>query len=214
MTMNARIAVVVAALVASAGLVARADRSEPVPIRAPFTEFPMQVAGWRGIQHPAFDDKVLAVLGLTDYVTRAYVRDGATADLYIGYWQSQRQGDTIHSPLNCLPGAGWEPVSREIVPVPGAPAGSTMNRVVIQNGLDRQLVLYWYQSHGRLVASEYWSKFYLVSDAMRLNRTDGSLVRVVTPIAGDGPEALERADAVATSFVTDLAPKLDGFLPR
>jgi EpsI family protein len=214
MTMRARLVVVMAALVVSAGLVARADRSEPVPMRAPFAEFPMQVAGWHGIQHPAFDEKVLAILGLTDYLTRAYVRDGATADLYVGYWQSQRQGDTIHSPLNCLPGAGWEPVSRETVAVPGAPAGSTMNRVVIQNGLDRQFVLSWYQSHGRLVASEYWSKLYLVSDAMRLNRTDGSLVRVIAPVIGDGPAALDRADAVATSFVTDLVPKLDGFLPR
>ena len=172
----------------------------------------MQIADWRGIQQPAFDEKILAILGVDDYLTRLYVSGGTAVDLYVGYWQSQRQGDTIHSPLNCLPGAGWEPVSRQHMILPGS-VNQSINRVIIENGLDRQLVLYWYQSHGRITASEYWSKFYLVADAMRLNRTDGSIVRVVTPIQGDGTDAEARAEAAAMRFVKEMFPLLNDYLP-
>ncbi len=95
------------------------------------------------------------------------------------------------------------------VPRPGA----TVNRVVIQKGLDRQLVFYWYQSHGRIVGSEYWSKFYLVKDAVRLNRTDGAIVRVIAPIAGETAAAEQQAQGEAVQFIKLLLPRLDGFLP-
>jgi EpsI family protein len=85
---------------------------------------------------------------------------------------------------------------------------------VIQKGLDRQLVLYWYQSHGRVVASEYWSKFYLVTDAVRLNRTDGAIVRVIAPIAGDAADAEMQAERTARRFAQALFPHLEAFLPR
>jgi EpsI family protein len=174
----------------------------------------MTIGDWHGVQQPAFSADVLKVLGLTDYVTRAYVSQGGIVDLYVGYWESQRQGDTIHSPLNCLPGAGWEPMSRSFVTIPGMPAGSTANRVLAQNGIDRLLVLYWYQAHDRFVASEYWGKFYLAADAMRFNRTDGAIVRVIAPVARDGAEAERAAEATATRFATSLLPVLSGFLPR
>ena len=108
--------------------------------------------------------------------------------LYVGYHDSQRQGDTIHSPLNCLPGAGWQPLEQGRITVSvrdhgtARPAPIEVNRVVIGKGLDRQLVLYWYQSHRRVVASEYWGKVYTVLDAMRYNRTDAAMVRVITPV--------------------------------
>jgi EpsI family protein len=86
-----------------------------------------------------------------------------------------------------------------------------VNRYVVQKGLDRQLVLYWYQSHGRVVASEYWGKFYLIRDAVRLNRTDGALVRVITPVGDDGDEA--RAEQTAIRFVKALFPVLGSYLP-
>lgn len=218
MTMNmktsGRVVVVLVGLVLAAGLVARADRSEETPLRASFATFPMTIGDWRGIQLPAFTSEVLQVLGVSDYLTRDYVAQRTGIDLYIGYWQSQRQGDTIHSPLNCLPGSGWEPIQRSIISPPGFPAGSTVNRVIIQNGVDRQMVLYWYQAHGRIVASEYWSKFYLAADAIRHNRTDGSIVRIVTPIAHDGVNAEQAADAVVNSFAIAVLPTLDDFLPR
>jgi EpsI family protein len=131
----------------------------------------------------------------------------------VGYYESQRQGDTIHSPLNCLPGAGWQPMSRSIVsiPVAGQPP-VTANRILIQKGLERQVVLYWYQSQGRTIASEYWGKVYLVYDALRRNRSDAAMVRVVTPVlvseSTDAP-----ADARALAFVQTLAPALNRFLP-
>ena len=131
--------------------------------------------------------------------------------------QSQRQGDAVHSPLNCLPGAGWQPVSKAALPVPVQLRGGTttieVNRYVIEKGIDRQLVLYWYQSHGRVIASEYTGKFMLVADAIRLNRTDTALVRVVVPIPKDGPSPEAQAEETARSFVQAIVPVLDPYIP-
>jgi len=178
----------------------------------------MQIGDWRGVQEPPFDANILAVLGVDDYLTRAYFApDRSGVGLYIGYYGSQRQGDTMHSPLNCMPGAGWEPLSQTMMPLSvaadtsGAASHIVINRYVIQKGLDRQLVLYWYQSHGRVVASEYWGKYYLVRDAMRLNRTDGALVRVIAPIVGDEGES--NAEGTAVRFVKAMFPLLGSYLP-
>ena len=89
-----------------------------------------------------------------------------------------------------------------------------MNRVIVQSGADRQFVLYWYQSHGRIVASEYWSKRPDRGCGPPESYQDGSLVRVMVPIAGDGADAERRAEALATGFVADLLPQLHGFLPQ
>jgi EpsI family protein len=216
--MRTRIIVLLVSMLAAAGVVTRADRQENVPLRKPFSSFPYSVAEWRGRAQAPLDDSVLAILGVDDYLTRAYYAKVAEAGvgLYVGYWQSQKQGDTIHSPQNCLPGAGWLPVSQGSLavdwPAQGAPP-SRVNRYIIQKGLDRQLVLYWYQSHGRIVASEYWGKFFLVTDAVRLNRTDGAVVRVITPILGESPEEERSAERRAVDFVRALLPMLGEFLP-
>jgi EpsI family protein len=203
---------------AGAGLLARAERPEPIPVRTSLTGFPMELDQWRGIQEPALAANILAVLGVDDYLTRAYFApDRSAIGLYIGYYGSQRQGDTMHSPLNCLPGAGWQPVSKALLSIPLSsspsrpPAAINVNRLVIRKGLDQQLVLYWYQSHGRVVASEYWGKFYLVRDAVRLNRTDGALIRVIAPIVGDAAEG--RAEENAIGFVKTMFPLLGDYLP-
>jgi len=217
--MQTRVIVVVAVLLASAGLVARANRSELTPPRAPLESLPMQIGEWRGRALPPLSRSVLDVLRADDYLNRLYLApDQSMVDLYIGFWKSQRQGDAVHSPLNCLPGSGWEPLSRTTMrltdrddPAAGDPI---VNRYVIQKGLDRQLVLYWYQSHGRIVASEYWSKFYLVADAVRMSRTDGAIVRVIAPIAGETADAEMRAEQTARRFAQALFPHLDAFLPR
>jgi len=216
--MRTRVIVLFVILLGVAGVVARADRYEQIPPRAHLSGFPMELDGWHGIEEPPLSKAVLDVLRADDYLTRSYyTSDRAIVGLYIGYWQSQRQGDTVHSPLNCLPGSGWEPLSQATVPIRDPDtlvrADGTMNRVVIQKGLDRQLVLYWYQSHGRMVGSEYWSKFYLITDAVRMNRTDGSIVRVIAPIRGEGTAEEQRAERDARRFVAVLLPKLDGFLP-
>jgi EpsI family protein len=214
--MQTRIVIVLACLLATAVVVIRADRQEEVPLRASFDTFPMQLGEWRGVAQPKMNEQVERVLGADDYLTRAYFRDRTGIGLFIGYWKSQRQGDTIHSPMNCLPGSGWEPMaSRHLsFPDPRQPQGPalTVNRVTIQKGLEKQLVLYWYQSHGRIVASEYWGRFYLMADAMRLNRTDGSIVRVIAPV-GEGADAEARAEASALRFIGELLPRLESFLP-
>jgi EpsI family protein len=205
---------------AGAAVLTRAERPEPVPVRTSFDTFPMRLGEWTGAQEAPLTPDILAVLGVDDYLLRSYSKpDRSGVGLYIGYYGSQRQGDTMHSPLNCLPGAGWEPVSKGelTVSVPGALPDApdpdiVVNRYVIQKGLDRLLVLYWYQSHGRVVASEYWGKFYLVRDAVRLNRTDGALVRVIAPAAGDEGEG--RAEATTVQFVKTLYPALNGYLPE
>jgi len=217
--MNLRIGILLVALLVSAGVVTRADRAEPVPPRQTFDRFPMAFDGWNGAQQPPFTKDILDILGVDEYVTRAYFTANRAegVGLYVGYYQSQRQGDTMHSPLNCLPGAGWEPVSNQHLTLDvignGAAARSIeVNRYVIRKGLDRQLVLYWYQAHDRVVASEYWGKMYMVADAVRMNRTDGALVRVIVPVASDDLNEA-RAEASAIRFVKAMFPHLTDFLP-
>jgi EpsI family protein len=214
-----RALIVFVLLVAASGAIARAERTEQVPIRAPFNGFPLQMDEWHGVPDAPMDAQTLAVLGVDDYLTRTYyAANRAPVGLYIGYWESQRQGDTIHSPLNCLPGSGWEPLSKSTAriavapPAPGADPAIVVNRYVVQKGLDRMLVLYWYQSHGRVIASEYWSKFFLVTDAVRWNRTDAALVRVITPI-GSGSDPASSAEQIAVHFVQTMFPQLSRFLP-
>jgi EpsI family protein len=216
--MRTRVIVVIACLAAASIAVARADRPEQTPLRMSFALFPTELAGWQGVQRP-FSQQILDVLGLDDYLSRDYVRADRTAvNVYVGYWKSQRQGDTMHSPQNCLPGSGWEPVSQGLAVLrdPRNPDGPpiSVNRYVVQKGLDKQLVLYWYQSRGRVVASEYWSKIYLVMDAAKYNRTDAALVRVITRVPGTTPAAETSAEQVAVQFAGALLPELTKFLPE
>lgn len=211
----ARAVAVFACLAAAALFMANARESEAPIKRTSFASFPMTIDGWRAVNDPPMDADVLKVLGVDDYLSRAYYNaDGAGVGLYMGFYGSQRQGDTIHSPLNCLPGAGWEPLSegRATITNAGGPGVDIeVNRYVVRKGLDRQMVLYWYQSHGRVVASEYKSRLLLISDAIRLNRTDGSMVRVIAPIpvGSDGRDA----ERLATDFVRALFPQLTGYIP-
>lgn len=219
--MTVRLLVMAACFVATSIVLARAERQEIPPLRRPLSELPLTLGSWQGRAEPPLEDDIVKVLGVDDYTMRRYREPALAAQvgLYVGYHETQRQGDTIHSPLNCLPGAGWIPVesSRARFDVrnrPGDPARSIeVNRVVIERGLDRNLVLYWYQSHGRVVASEYWGKAYTVVDAIRLNRTDAALVRVTVPFERDASRGAAGAEAAATSFVQALFPALSDHLP-
>lgn len=216
--MLGRASVLFVCLMVATGAIARASHTEPVPIRTPFDAFPMQIGAWKGTELPPIPAEIMAILRADDYLNRVYVSPGRYgAGLYIGFYRSQRQGDAIHSPLNCLPGAGWEPVSQSLLTIPvagaAAPEGISVNRDLIQKGIDRQLVLYWYQSHGRVVANEYWSKFYLIRDAVRLNRTDAALVRVIVPIPPNLGGAEAKAEEQATDFVRSMFPLLSTYLP-
>jgi EpsI family protein len=199
-------------------LLANARRAEVPVARTSFDAFPMTLQSWRATVDPPLADDILKVLGVDDYLSRIYYRrEGGAVGLYMGFYGSQRQGDTIHSPLNCLPGAGWEPVKQGRLDIPNADgAGRTIsvNRYIVQKGLDRQLVLYWYQSHGRVIASEYTSRMMLINDAIRMNRTDGSLVRVIAPIPVGAEDEGAAAEKLAVEFVRVLFPALPSYLPN
>jgi EpsI family protein len=213
----ARISIVGVLLLFSAAVIAKASRIEDTPPREAFTQFPFQIGAWRGEDTERFTDEVMKVLGADDYLSRFYRTEKSTLGLYVGYYKSQRQGDTMHSPLNCLPGAGWQPLDKSYLPIQVAYAKGqqteiTVNRYVIEKGLDQQVVLYWYQSHGRVIANEYRSKIFMVYDAARLNRSDAALVRVTSPrLSSDANGG--GAEARAVEFVKATFPLLERFLP-
>ena len=201
-------------LLATAALSARGLQPEVTALRQPLRSLPLTWGPWIGHDAPAFGPAILAQLGVDEYINRVYVDGDRPLSLYVGYYQSQREGDTIHSPQNCLPGAGWLPVStsRLTLSVTGRAEPITINRMLIQKGADRQVVLFWYQSHGRVVASDYLSKTYLIYDAVRHNRSDAAMVRVISPVMpGEGGDVA--AEHLAVSFVEAIFPQLDAFLP-
>lgn len=214
--MMTRLLLLGATFVAASGLLVHANQPEAIPARASFASFPMQIGGWSGHAAPDFARGVLETLGVDEFVNRYYVSNGDVAHLYIGYYRSQRQGSSIHSPMNCLPGAGWVPIESSRVPLAadGSPSPAVdVNRLIIQKGLDKQLVLYWYQSHGRTIASEYWSKIFLVLDSIRLHRSDAALVRIIVPVDANRADGERRAQRAALDLAEKLFPAFRRYLP-
>jgi EpsI family protein len=207
---------IAAVLMLATALVLQAhSRSEYFPPRASLSSLPLQIDGWTGTDS-VLDQQTLDILGPGEFLVRDYENASQPQpwiDLYIAYFPSQKTGDTIHSPNHCLPGAGWVPTSRQVVRI-RRPDGSSfpVNRYVVSKSGDRQLVLYWFQAHGRVVASEYWAKYYLVSDSVRMNRSDGGLVRLMTPMLnGESPDA---AQARMMKLGSQLLPLIDNCIPR
>jgi EpsI family protein len=192
-------------------------RVETIAPRPLLSSFPMQLGEWGG-KDLVIDPETLRVLGPGDFLLRGYRDLGSKTnlpyvDLFLAYFPSQRTGDTIHSPKNCLPGAGWTPEENDRVTL-ALPGHSPFraNRYVIARGGDRKLVLYWFWAHDRGVASEYWAKFYLVKDAIRMNRSDGALVRVTTEMLPG--ESARAAQERLRPFTANLVPLLDTYIPR
>src|SRR4051812_48935638 len=206
-------ALVLAAVIVAAGVYGgrTADHDAPVA-RVPLAALPRTLGTWAAVQDVPLDAAALDVLRVDDYLNRVYAdAAGRRINLYVGYYASQRQGDTIHSPQNCLPGSGWQPIdsSRVTLDVDGRPL--PVNRYVIERNGERQLAYYWYQGRGRVIANEYANKFWLIVDAARLHRSNGSLVRVMEPI-GRG-SAADSADASTLAFVRQLVPGLERYVP-
>jgi EpsI family protein len=200
-------------MLATAGfLQGRADH-ERVPQRPNFSSFPTRIDGWVGTDIALLPEE-LAVLGKGDFLVREYTRGPELPmNLFLAYYPSQRSGDTIHSPRNCLPGAGWTPLKAGKILIPNSKGSSmTVNRYIVGQGSERMLVLYWYQAQGRVTPSEYWAKIFLVTDSMRLNRTDGALIRVLTSYGAEGDEPM--AEARAIEFTQKIIPMLDAHIPR
>ncbi|MDQ1637767.1 MAG: hypothetical protein QOF62_1106 [Pyrinomonadaceae bacterium] len=169
--------------------------------------FPQQIESWKQLGgDEQFDEKTMAVLRASDYLLRNYrANDGRVLNFYVGYYASQRDGATYHSPLNCLPGSGWvmsDPDSVTISPKGRSPF--VANKYIIQNGDHKELLIYWYQGRGRAVASEYWGKIYTVVDSVRRRRSDGAMVRITTPIESSEADALKASVDLAAETATIL----------
>jgi EpsI family protein len=207
--MIGRAAVVITILAAAAIFGGRAAGMEAPVDREPLSTLPYEFDRWHGADAKPLANDVVALLGVDDYVHRTYV-DGAgvPVNLYAGYYRSQRQGDTIHSPQNCLPGAGWRPVASGTAMIASSRGDVPVNQYVIQKGLDQQVVLYWYQGRGRVIANEYRNKLLLMWDAATLHRTNGGLVRVMVPVAADVD-----ARAAAAAFASAMMPHLERLMP-
>jgi len=213
MKSGARYWAMIAVLLGATTGMAYLSHGEATPPAKQLSEFPTQVAGFKAVLDTPLDQKTIDLLGVTDYLNRSYFSPTqGPIGVYIGYFRSQRTGVTIHSPKNCLPGAGWQPMQSSIYQLRLEDGRKVpINLYILRKDLDEQLVLYWYQAHGRVVASEYWGKFYLVYDALRLNRTDAALVRITTPVLhGDEAQARERAIAFAKQITGDV----DQIIPR
>lgn len=174
--------------------------------RKPLQDFPTQLGDWKMSKDQTIDEPTMKVLRASDYVLRDFQRtDGQAANFYVGYYASQREGASYHSPLNCLPGSGWTLTQPDSVTI-ALPDGRTFaaNKYVIQNGEYKSLMIYWYQGRGRAVASEYWGKIYTVIDSVRLRRSDGAMVRVTVPIGESETAALDSAKDLSAKAAAAL----------
>ncbi len=186
-------------------------RPEIAPERDRFADFPINVGEFHG--HPStLDASIVKELGFDDYILSDYVRPGGKPiNLYVAYYSSQRNGYTPHSPLVCIPGDGWLITDLRQQTYKGFGRGLPLNRMIIQHDGTKELVYYWYSERGRAIANEYWAKWYLLSDAITENRTDGALIRLMTEILPD--ESEQNADLRLQSFMREIVPRLSAFLP-
>ena len=200
-------------LIVQGGLYYGFSRSEPVASSRPLNEFPRDLDGWHMIRQGVMEPEVKEVLRADEYITRDYAAStDQAANLFVAYFKSQRTGQTPHSPKNCLPGSGWVWVVSDQIPVTieGRDDPIEVNRYIVSKGDSRAAVLYWYQSRDRVVASEYKAAAFVAWDALKYNRTDTALVRVVVPFESGHDQA---ATATAVQFIQTFFGTLRRFLP-
>ena len=189
------------------------NKPEEINPSKPLSTFPTQIGEWKG-ERGFFDKKIYEFLGVHDSFLGNYSDPNErTVQLYIGFYRSQREGEIIHSPKQCMPGAGWNitRTSLEEVLVPASnPEKIKAIKLILQKGHLKQVVLYWFQSRGRFITSEYRQKIYLVIDSVLRHRTDGSFVRLVAPIRNESEEATL---AYLKSFAGNLIPILKQYIP-
>jgi EpsI family protein len=201
--------IVVVLLIGLTGSLAHAAKARGPKLQARLSTLPLQLSAWSGRDEPPLDVETERLLGADAYLERSYsTASGASVDLYIAYYGRQQPGASIHSPLHCLPGTGWEPIDIATIPIaqPGGASAGVRRMLVRKNG-DRAIVLYWYAVHGRMLASESLSKLWLLRDGVTLQRSDAALVRIVVPVDGTDVDAAQRA---GLAFAHDVMP----FLPQ
>lgn len=200
-------------LVAQAALLYSSIRPEAVPPGRPLAGMPLGIGSWVMQQEGVIDAETQAILKADDLLNRYYVEPATHrfANLYIAAFRSQRNGKAPHSPKNCLPGSGWTWLVNDQYPVDiGRSAPIVVNRYVVSRGNERSLVMYWYQSRDRVVADEFKAKFWVIADAIRENRTDTALIRVVVPMAGNNEQ---EATQTALDFIKAFYPTIREYLP-
>ncbi|MCU1286126.1 MAG: uncharacterized protein JWO13_2476 [Acidobacteriales bacterium] len=215
MKLNNRLIVISVLLLLTFGMRTWANVAPTIPDRKAFKDFPDALGEWKLSSTATLTESIEKILLADDYLLKTY-RDpnGKQADLFVAYYRSQRAGESMHSPKNCLPGSGWTPTVNDTVVLQKDSQGKEVriNRYVVENGTDRALALYWYQENGRVIASEYWGKFYLVWDALRTGRRDGAIVRVMVPLHRN--ESIDGPTEIGLAFARTASSGLPAYLPN
>jgi EpsI family protein len=183
------------------------ERRNPASLAAPLTTIPAQLAGWSAIGDQTLPDQVQGKLAATSYLSRGYRRGSEQLGIFIAFYEQQRAGESMHSPKHCLPGGGWEIWDYGSALVPAGSHKVRINEYFIQNSGQRKVMLYWYQSRQRIIASEYLGKLFLVKDALLEGKTEGSIVRLTLH---DQPGAVETGIAFASSLIPEVQRCLGG----
>lgn len=188
------------------------DRIRPLPLRESLATISAEFAEFRSPADLPISAEEQRVAGMDDYIFRAYRADSTNLfTVYVGYYEKQYSGKSIHSPKNCLPGAGWEPLQSTVEPIATSLGEGRLNRYLLQNGPARALVLYWYQGRGRVEASEYAVKWQLLRDSAIRRRSDEALVRVMVPLTES--ISLDSAAVLSRAVAAKLIPEVDARLP-
>ena len=213
--MRLRLWLLIFLVLATAGYTRFLADVHAVPLRKPLASVPASLGEWNG-RSDRMEDRIVQVVGVEDYLLREYRNEsGAPVMVYVGYYEQQKEGDQVHSPKHCLPGAGWRPEESTVVDLdtPGFNGGRTpASRNVIAKGDERQFVLYWYLGAGRVITNEYAAKFYLVLDSIFRKRNDGALVRFMVPMGG--ADSADQAQARVESLARVLLPEVAKALPE
>jgi len=191
-----------------------AVRPEKLSLVGPLDLFPREVAGWRMFRESRVEPEVQEILKADDLLSREYANPAGTeaAYLFVAFFKTQREGQAPHSPKNCLPGSGFEPLESDPITIqlPGRAEPATINRYLTARGDEKSVTLYWYQSHNRIIAGEFAAKFWLIADSVRYHRSDTALVKIVVPVRGDDADT---ATKTAVEFSQAMFPALRGQLP-
>ncbi len=187
------------------------SHGKPVPIARSLENFPKQIGSWSGETHH-FSQEVYDNLGVDDSVLINYKNDNEdTISMYVGYYESQKQGEIIHSPKNCMLGSGWQPIYISEIDISLDSRKIPVMKMIVEKKSQKMVVLYWYQSGNRAIANEYIQRLYFIFDSIRYNRTNAAFVRFTSPVlSGDYKNAVQ----LLTNFIKKTIPILDDFLPN
>jgi EpsI family protein len=189
------------------------DRDHASGLAQPLSSLPMSIGPWHAVDDDVLPAPVREVLHADDLLARTYeVIPGTQVQLFIAYYKTQRAGERMHSPRNCLPGSGWEPVSISLINANvGGGRTEPVNRYLVEQAGKRLLVVYWYQEHNRFIANEYRGKLYLMWDSICKGSRDGALVRVSIPLSPGAD--VDEATATILQFVRSATPEISRILP-